>query len=160
MKVSLYSVLANLLAKGPLPSALRLHPVFPQMNRVALVDTVLPIGGGPDGTKPIFAPAGTVFDTSFYNLHRLKSIWGNDADDFKPDRWVTFKPDTWQYLPFGGGPRSCLGRTKALVEASYVIVRLLQEFSGIESRDDRPWTGKVQLTTKNANGCWIAFSDA
>ncbi len=140
--------------------ALRLYPIFPQMNRVALVDTILPTGGGPDGKSPIFALAGTGFDTSWYNLHRLKSVWGEDADDFKPDRWKTFKPEAWQYLPFGGGPRSCLGRTKALVEASYVIVRLMREFSHIESRDGRDWTGQVQLTAKNANGCKIALRTA
>jgi len=138
-------------------AALRLYPVFPQMNRVARVDTIFPIGGGPDGKSPIFAPAGTGFDTSWYNLHRLKSVWGEDADDFKPERWETFRPEPWQYLPFGGGPRSCLGRTKALVEASYVIVTLMREFSHIESRDGRGWTGQVQLTAKNANGCKIAF---
>ena len=137
--------------------ALRMYPVFPQMNRVALVNTILPTGGGSDGKSPIFAPAGTGFDTSWYNLHRLKTVWGEDANDFKPERWETFKPETWQYLPFGGGPRSCLGRTKALVEASYVIVRLMRDFGHIESRDDRDWTGQVQLTAKNANGCKIAF---
>lgn len=130
------------------------------MNRVARVDTILPKGGGPSGGNPIFAPAGTGFDTSWYNLHRLKSIWGTDADEFTPDRWETFKPDAWQYVPFGGGPRSCLGRTKALGEASYVIVRLMREFGEIESRDDKEWTGQVQLTAKNANGCKIALIPA
>ena len=127
------------------------------MNRVARVDTVLPVGGGQDGTSPIFAPAGTMFDTSWYSLHRLESIWGPDAREFKPSRWQTFKPSAWQYVPFGGVPRGCLGRTKALTEASYVIVRIMQEFRGIESRDDREWTGLVQLTAKNANGCKIAL---
>jgi len=148
------------IAEGFPTLALRLYPVFPQMNRVALVDTILPTGGGSDGKSPIFAPAGTGFDTSWYNLHRLKSVWGEDADEFKPERWQTFKPETWQYLPFGGGPRSCLGRTKALVEASYVIVRLMREFAHIESRDDADWTGQVQLTAKNANGCKISFRPA
>ena len=127
------------------------------MNRVARADTVLPVGGGPDGKSPIFAPAGTGFDTSWYSLHHLKSIWGPDADEFKPSRWDSFKPSTWQYVPFGGGPRGCLGRNKALTEASYVIVRIMQDFKGIESRDDREWTGQVQLTAKNANGCKIAL---
>ena len=149
----------NALIRG-IGTALRLYPVFPQMNRISLVDTILPKGGGPNGDSPIFAHAGTGFDTSWYNLHRLESIWGKNADEFKPDRWETFKPDAWQYVPFGGGPRSCLGRTKALVEASYVIVRIMQEFSHIESRDDRVWNGQVQLTAKNANGCKIALISA
>ena len=138
--------------------ALRLYPVFPQMNRVALSDTKLPVGGGIDGNSPIYVPAGTKFDTSFRTLHRLPSVWGDDAEVFKPKRWDTHRPGPWEYLPFGGGPRGCAGRMKALTEASYVIVRLLQQFSRIESRDSREWTGKVQLTAKNANGCWIALS--
>lgn len=128
------------------------------MNRIALKDTVLPTGGGATGKTPIFVSKGTLFDTSWYNLHRLPSIWGVDADEFKPERWDHFKPSTWQYLPFGGGPRGCLGRTKALTEASYMVVRILQEFSNIESRDNSEWTGQVQLTAKNANGCRIALT--
>ena len=128
------------------------------MNRVALVDTILPRGGGPDGKSPIFARAGTGFDTSWYNLHRLKSVWGDDADEFRPGRWKSgFKPDPSVYMPFGIGPRSCLGRVKARVEAAYVIVRFLMEFGRIESRDGREWRGQVQLTAKNVNGCRVAL---
>ncbi len=130
------------------------------MNRVALSETTLPVGGGLDGNSPIYIPAGTVFDTSWYALHRLPSIWGPDAETFNPDRWDTFKPKAWEYVPFGSGPRGCAGRLKALTEASYVIVRILQEFRQIESRDDRPWMGKVQLTAKNANGCIVALTPA
>ena len=140
------------------PTALRLYPVFPQMNRIARIDTVLPRGGGPDGKLPVFAPAGTGFDTSWYNLHRLKSVWGEDAEEFRPDRWKGgFKPDSSQYMPFGMGPRSCLGRVKARVEASYVIVRILQIFNQIESRDSKDWTGQVQLTAKNVDGCKVVL---
>ena len=139
-------------------TALRLYPVFPQMNRVARVDTILPRGGGSNGESPVFAPAGTGFDTSWYNLHRLKSVWGKDADDFRPDRWNgDCRPYPSHYMPFGLGARSCLGRVKARAEASYVVVRILQEFSQIESRDSEDWTGQVQLTAKNANGCKVAL---
>ena len=141
-------------------AALRLYPVFPQMNRVALCDTILPKGGGLNGESPIHVRKGTMFDTAFYVLHRQQDIWGADAEMFKPDRWATFKPDVWQYQPFGGGPRACVGKQKALTEASYVIVRILREFTRIESRDTQEWTGKVQLTAKNANGCKVAFFQA
>ena len=85
--------------------ALRLYPVFPQMNRVSLTDTTLPVGGGSDGNSPIYVPKGTMFDTSYYVLHRLHSIWGPDAETFDPDRWDRFKPGAWEFLPFGAGPR-------------------------------------------------------
>jgi len=130
------------------------------MNRVALRNTKLPVGGGPDRRSPIYVPAGTMFDTAFYVLHRLPEIWGSDADEFKPDRWDTFKPGQWEFVPFGGGGRMCAGQQKAMMEASYVVVRMLQEFTGIQSRDEEKWKGNVQLTAKNANGCKIALTKA
>jgi cytochrome P450 len=133
---------------------------LPQLNRHALRDTVLPVGGGPDGRSPIFAPRGTKFDTSFYVLHHLPQIWGSDAEDYKPERWDTIKPNPWEYVPFAGGPRVCAGQQKATLEASYVVARMLQEFQRIESRDDRQWRGQVRLTAKNAHGCLVSLTPA
>ena len=127
------------------------------MARIVNRDTILPTGGGPKGTSPIYVQAGTTFFVNWYTLHRLESIWGPDAHEFKPERWRSFKPEAWQFMPFGGGPRNCLGQTKALVEAAYVVVRFAQEFEKIEARDEREWRGRVQLTAKNANGCRVAF---
>jgi len=139
-------------------SVLRLYPVLPGLKRIALRDTILPVGGGPDGKFPVFCPAGTHFDTSFYVLHHQAEIWGPDVEEFNPDRWKTFQPGSWEYVPFAGGPRMCAGHQKATLEASYVVARMLQEFEEIESRDDRPWAGEVRLTARNANGCLVAFT--
>jgi cytochrome P450 len=139
---------------------LRLHPVFPQNNRIALRDTVLPTGGGPNGTAPVFAPAGTLFDTCFATLHRDKKIWGPDADEFRPSRWAadaTFSPSLYQFMPFGAGVRQCLAQQKATMEASYVIARMAQQFKEIRSEDNRPYQAQVALTAKNANGCQVAL---
>jgi cytochrome P450 len=139
---------------------LRLHPVFPQNNRVALRDTVLPTGGGPNGTALVFAPAGTLFDTCFATLHRDKKIWGFDADEFRPSRWAadaTFSPSPYQFMPFGAGVRQCLAQQKATMEASYVIARMIQQFKEIRSEDDRPYQAQVALTAKNLNGCHVAL---
>ena len=64
-------------------------------------------------------------------MHRRKDLWGEDAAEFKPERWEQRIP-SWQYIPFLGGPRICLGQQFALTEASYLLVRLLQEFDIIE----------------------------
>ncbi|KAF2687594.1 cytochrome P450 [Lentithecium fluviatile CBS 122367] len=139
---------------------LRLYPVFPQNNRVALRDTVLPMGGGPDGKAPIFAPAGTLFDTCFATLHRDKKIWGPDAEEFRPSRWDShggFAPSLFEFMPFGAGLRQCLAQQKATMEASYIVVRMLQEFKEIRSEDDRPYQAQVALTAKNANGCLVSL---
>lgn len=111
---------------------LRLYPSVPLNARVATKDTTVPRGGGPDGKSPIFVPKGTQFDYVVHVMHRRKDIWGEDAWEFKPDRWIGRKGG-WEFLPFNGGPRICLGQQFALTEAGYVIVRLLQRFDKIEN---------------------------
>lgn len=64
-------------------------------------------------------------------MHRRKDLWGPDADDFRPERWDG-RRHGWEYLPFNGGPRICIGQQFALTEAGYVTVRLLQRFESIE----------------------------
>ena len=92
-----------------LNEALRLYPVVPVNSRCAVKDPTLPVGGGPDGKSKIFVKQGQGVDYSVYVLHRRKDLWGPDADEFKPERWIGRKPG-WEYLPFNGGPRICLGR--------------------------------------------------
>jgi len=111
---------------------LRLYPSVPLNGRRATRDTTIPLGGGPDGKSPVFVPKGTGVDYSVHIMQRRKDIWGEDAWDFKPERWVGRKAG-WEFLPFNGGPRICLGQQFALTEAGYVIVRLLQKFDKIEN---------------------------
>lgn len=105
------------------PLALRLYLVLPQMNWVSLIDTILPVGGGPDGNFPIYVPKGTMFDTSYYILHRLHSIWGSSAEVFDPDRWDTFKPGAWEFLPFGAGPRGYVYYAFIILQSHAVMSR-------------------------------------
>lgn len=110
---------------------LRLYPVVPFDNRCALRDTTLPVGGGPDGTAPIYIKKGMQTDYSVYVMHRRKDLWGEDADEFRPERFDGRKSG-WEFLPFNGGPRICLGQQFALTEAGFVIVRMVQRFEKIE----------------------------
>ena len=89
--------------------ALRLHPLVPGNARMAVTDTVIPVGGGPDGKSPVFVAKGKLVRWSLYAMHRRKDIYGADAEDFMPERWEKLRPG-WEYLPFNGGPRICLGR--------------------------------------------------
>jgi cytochrome P450 len=132
--------------------ALRLYPSVPINNRTARKDTVLPVGGGPDGTAPIYVPKGANVAFCPYILHRRPDLYGMDAMLFRPERWdedlpLRKGPDSikWSYIPFGAGPRTCLGSKYALpvavhlvnaamlvdfalTETAYTIVRLLLEF--------------------------------
>jgi cytochrome P450 len=92
-----------------LQETLRLYPPIPINMRQALRDTVLPTGGGPDGNQPIAIAKGTGVTFSVYVMHRRKDLWGEDAAEWKPERWAGLKPG-WNYLAFSGGPRHCPGR--------------------------------------------------
>jgi cytochrome P450 len=67
--------------------ASRLYPAAPYGTRVALVDTMLPSGGGKDGKSPILIKAGTSVWWAGYAMHRREAFWGKDALEFKPERW-------------------------------------------------------------------------
>jgi len=78
--------------------------------RVAATDTSLPVGGGPDGMSPIYIRKDSVITYVVYAMHRRKDLWGPDAESFRPERWEENGKHGWEYLPFNGGPRICLGR--------------------------------------------------
>ncbi len=114
---------------------LRLYPSVPMNMRQATRDTSLPRGGGPDGLSPVYVRRGQEINYAVYVMHRRHDLWGPDADEFVPERWTTRRPG-WEYLPFNGGPRVCLGQQFALTEAGYVICRMLQRFDAIEKAAD------------------------
>ncbi|KAH8744982.1 cytochrome P450 [Diaporthe sp. PMI_573] len=139
---------------------LRLYPVVPINTRWAYNDTVLPTGGGPNGTDPVFVPKNSAVDYCVYVIQRRKDIWGPDADKFRPERWEGRKVG-WEFLPFNGGPRICLGQQFALTESSYVTVRLLQRFDAIENLDRDPVPKQhLTLTSCSANGVKVRMHAA
>ncbi|KXH62722.1 cytochrome P450 [Colletotrichum nymphaeae SA-01] len=109
---------------------LRVYNVAPLNSRYAVRDTVLPRGGGADGLSPIVIKKGQTVTFVPYLLHRRSDIWA-DAMEFKPERWEGVRLD-WNYIPFSGGPRICLGQQFALTEAAYFLVRLIQRFKSME----------------------------
>ena len=113
---------------------LRLHSVVPFNSRTAVRDTTLPVGGGKDGDAPVYVPKGAEVNFSSHVLQRRHDLWGPDADEFVPDRWEKKRPG-WNYMPFNGGPRICVGQQYALTEAGYLVVRILQRFDIIEGVD-------------------------
>ncbi|KAK8257876.1 cytochrome P450 [Phyllosticta capitalensis] len=142
--------------KWCLNESLRIHPVVPINTRLATTDTVLPVGGGPNGTSPIFVRRGTAVVYSTYTLHRRRDVWGPDADEFRPERWEGLKVG-WEYLPFNGGPRICVGQQYALTEAGYATVRLVQEFEELMGCRGEEWHEFVTLTLCGKGGCWVTL---
>lgn len=82
--------------------------------------------------------SGTMIDTEGLLLwivsiaiHRDKRVWGEDADDFKPERFLPqnvdkLPPNAWR--PFEKGPRNCIGQELALIEMKIVLAMTLREF--------------------------------
>lgn len=93
---------------------LRLYPSVPVNSREAVRMTKLPVGGGPDGKSPILVRPGEAVGYCVYAMHRRKDFYGEDAEEFRPERWEgdELKDVGWAYLPFNGGPRLCLGRER------------------------------------------------
>lgn len=139
-----------------LNECLRVMPVVPANARVAVRDTVIPLGGGLDGKAPVFLPKGSIVVYHPWTFHRRRDFFGEDADEFKPERWEKLRPG-WEYLPFNGGPRICLGQQFALTEASYTTIRLMQAFSRTEPRDEREWCESTTLTLTSGVGCKVAL---
>ncbi|KAJ5325530.1 Cytochrome P450 E-class CYP52 [Penicillium brevicompactum] len=143
----------------------RLYPQLPFNVRVAGKTTILPSGGGPDGKSPVLVPKNTGIGYSVYHMHRQKSIYGDDAEIFRPERWLG--PDLenvgWGFMPFHGGPRICLGKDFALTEASYAIIRIIQTFPDLKLPPDVPVapTGEekqnMTIVVMSADGCKVSL---
>jgi cytochrome P450 len=136
-----------------------MYPAVPVNSRTANKDTYLPVGGGPDGTDPIFVPKGQEVIYSVYSMHRLPAVFGQDATEYRPERWASLKPG-WAYIPFNGGPRICPGQQFALTEASYTIMRVLRRFKSIECRDGKPFKEALTLTLASKNGTKVCLTPA
>jgi cytochrome P450 len=81
--------------------------------------------------------AGTVAVVSFYAMHRDPKLW-DDPLTFDPDRFLPERAQgrsRWQYLPFGGGPRSCIGDHFAMLEATLALATIVRA-ARIESLTD------------------------
>ncbi|KAK2658746.1 hypothetical protein Ddye_005279 [Dipteronia dyeriana] len=105
--------------------SLRLYPQPPVLIRRSLEDDML-------GKYPI--KRGEDFFISVWNLHRSPHLW-EDADKFNPERWPLDGPtpnDTnqnFRYLPFGGGPRKCVGDMFASFENVVAVAMLVRRFN-------------------------------
>ncbi|EMD34573.1 hypothetical protein CERSUDRAFT_158100 [Gelatoporia subvermispora B] len=103
---------------------LRLTPSIPQRGTSPIEDTTLA-----DGKYAI--PKGMNIVVNVSAAHRDPLVWGDDADEFRPERMMEGKfealpPNAWQ--PFGYGMRGCIGRAFAWQEVQLTLIALLQKF--------------------------------
>lgn len=94
-------------------------------------------------------------------MHRRVDLYGPYAEEFCPERWEDGRlQPRWEYLPFNGGPRICVGQRYALTEVGYVVMRMAQEFRTLESRDLGPWEESLSLTLCSRNGTRVCLTPA
>ncbi len=101
--------------------AMRRYPPAWMVDRVALAD---------DTYNGLPIPKGTLFSLYFYGLHHDEKYWDAPAE-FRPARFAPHPARPVQpfaYVPFGGGPRLCIGMQFALTEMQLVTLELLRQF--------------------------------
>ena len=125
--------------------ALRLYPPAGMVSRTAMANDTLcgrEIRKGDTVILPIYA------------LHRHHMLW-DDPDAFRPDRFADRKAvERYAYLPFGDGPRICIGASFALQEAVIILGTLLNRFrfTPVAGRDPDP---VMILTLRPEGGVWL-----
>jgi benzoate 4-monooxygenase len=90
---------------------------------------VVPPGPGVTILDHHFA-AGTVLSVPSYTVHHDQSIWGEDADEFKPERWLGGLTERQKqaFIPFSTGPRACVGRNVAEMELCLILATVVLRY--------------------------------
>ncbi|KAF9512803.1 hypothetical protein BS47DRAFT_1393957 [Hydnum rufescens UP504] len=91
----------------------------------------------------VYAGGRQCFLRVFANA-KTKDIWGADAEEFRPERWLVDDMEDKdkslehgiRFMPFNAGPRTCLGQTFAYHKCSYLLIRLLQHFNAFSFAPD------------------------
>jgi cytochrome P450 len=129
---------------------------------MALHDTSLPNGAGLSGNSPVGILKDTAIAFSPLTLQRNSELYPKSsppAAEFHPERWESWRPEnTWNYIPFNAGPRTCIGQEFAKTEIAYTVVRLLQIFEGLEERmDGEHQFFKIDIVLQPGAGVKVAF---
>ncbi|KAL0954537.1 hypothetical protein HGRIS_003503 [Hohenbuehelia grisea] len=122
-----------------------------------------------DPNRPFFMPGSTQITLLPTDIHRNKAFWGEDADEFRPDRWLdpalkqALATNPQMFIPFFQGPRICPGQQFAMAEATYLLARILQKYRKFELCPEyQPAGSRPPSEWKQHNGreaiekCWPA----
>ncbi|XP_057515402.1 protein LUTEIN DEFICIENT 5, chloroplastic [Amaranthus tricolor] len=139
-------------ASRVISESLRLYPQPPVLIRRSLEEDML-------GPYPI--KKGEDIFISVWNLHRSPSFW-DDADKFIPERWPVDGPapnetnQNFKYLPFGGGPRKCIGDMFASYENVVALAMLIRQFDFELAPDAPPVKMTTGATIHTTNGLMMS----
>jgi cytochrome P450 len=124
--------------KAVVNESLRLYPPAFTLSRIA---------AGPDQLGDVAVPRGSLIMISPWVLQRHRQLW-NDPDAFNPARFLGDAPlaHRYAYMPFGAGPRICIGAQLALTEACLVLATMIQRFQ-VTMANPRPVMPEAVVVT-------------
>jgi cytochrome P450 len=137
--------------RAVIDEAIRLYPPVPFMSRAAI---------GDDRVAGLRIPANSLVMIAPYVLHRHRRLW-DEPDSFDPERFMPGRRDAidrFAYLPFGAGPRVCIGASFSLQEAAIVLARIVQavRLDLVPGHDVQP-VQRVTLRPSNGLPMNVAF---
>jgi cytochrome P450 len=137
--------------RAVLEEALRLYPPLPAISRVAIEADVLSGVRIRNGSLIVIAP---------FVVHRHRRLW-EDPDAFDPCRFLPGPReaiDPFAYLPFGRGPRGCIGVTFAMQEATLILQAIVRKLD-LDLRPDEPVWPVHRITLQPRNGLLMSVKD-
>lgn len=99
---------------------LRLYPPATVLPRMALEDIKL---------GDLHIPKGLSIWIPVLAIHHSKDLWGEDANEFNPERFASKSFTPGRFIPFSAGPRNCVGQAFAMMEAKIILAMLISRFS-------------------------------
>ncbi|XP_046960721.1 cytochrome P450 4C1-like [Vanessa cardui] len=105
--------------KAVINETLRLYPPVPFITRCCTEDLILPNG--------ILVPKDSNVVVSIWGIHHNPLHWGDDVEDFNPDRFMSGQIPT-AFMPFSHGPRNCVGYKYAMLSLTTTLVTLLRKY--------------------------------
>eukprot|EP00743_Colponemidia_sp_Colp-15_P010025 GILK01011003.1.p1 GENE.GILK01011003.1~~GILK01011003.1.p1 ORF type:complete len:492 (+),score=87.80 GILK01011003.1:68-1543(+) len=128
---------------------IRLYPPVPRDGKHVMEDDVLP-----NGYK---VSAGCMITYMPYVMGRMTSLWGEDALEFKPERWLApgfVRPSPYKYSAFQGGPRICLGQNMAILQLKLTLAMILQKYT-FSLSPGHPVVPQANITLRAKDGVFI-----
>jgi cytochrome P450 len=138
------------LTRAAFEEAMRLYPPAPSLNREPIED---------DRYGDLVIKKGTQVLMMPWTVHRHRKYW-DQPDAFMPERFHPEnrdKIDRYQYLPFGAGPRTCIGASFAMQEAAIALAALMSRYQFNVTAQTNPWPVQ-KLTTQPEGGLWMTVT--
>ncbi|KMZ74787.1 hypothetical protein ZOSMA_122G00550 [Zostera marina] len=132
--------------------SLRLYPPVPFEHKSAVQEDTLPSS---HKVKP-----DSKIMISVYSMARMEGVWGNDCQEYKPERWINpvtgkirYEP-SYKFMSFNSGPRTCLGKDIAFTQMKIAVANILSRFH-VEAVENQVVIPKPSILLHMKNGFMV-----